>query len=514
MKIIDAAFSTVVAQSWKIGCLICILGVLRWAIRGRVPQQLLFGVWIIVAVALLFPVTIPIAWNPVSFAHKGIPGRLEVIDVATGATSRGIQNLVSNLGLTVSPAVHSGRGSELFLSAASVTALIWLVGAVALILTRGRLWHRFRSRLGQSVAPVNPKYVSAIEDCAQMLGIRAPILVFESDAAVGPAMGGIWRPYLVIPPSLGAQLSDEEFRLVILHELGHWCRRDAAANLLVQCALAVHWFNPAAWLFAGMARLDCELACDEFVLAHVATSRPDVYGKTILKVLATVQHRNAPAAVLGILGGKQQIERRIHMIAQFRTSSVSRIAWGCCLIGLVLLAAATSKLKASNTDTAQPAPSLPAGQLTATELKHYESSEWKFSINTPTNWNRFPPVSANSPYEVVRFESDENGAHNLLIVFRSPRDPKQSLTEWLDTMQKILAKGGFGNFVVGKTTIGSKDIVTLDFDIASTDGRRWSCRHYMIPDGTLGYVLGFGTNRREQLVDLEDRIAKSFQTQE
>jgi hypothetical protein len=353
--------------------------------------------------------------------------------------------------------------------------------------------------------------MAAIVDCAQMLGVRTPISVFESDAAVGPAIGGVWKPYLVIPSSLGAQLSDGELRLVILHELGHWRRRDTVANVLVQCALVVHWFNPAVWLFANMARLDCELACDEFVLGHMAKSGPDVYGKTILKVLATVQRRSAPTAVLGILGSKQQIERRIKMIARFRTVSVSRIAAGCCLIGLVVIAAVTSKLKASSADTTQPVSSSPAGQVTHKELKRYESSEWKFAIDTPTNWNRFPPVSSNSPYEVVRFQSIENGVHDLLIVFRSPRDPSKSPTEWLQEMQKVLEKGGFGNFVVGKTTIGSREVLTLDFDKASPDGGLWSCRHYMISDGTLGYVLGFGTNQREQMADLQDRIAKSFQ---
>jgi hypothetical protein len=153
----------------------------------------------------------------------------------------------------------------------------------------------------------------------------------------------------------------------------------------------------------------------------------------------------------------------------------------------------------------------PAGQATLKELKRYESSEWKFAIDTPANWNRFPPVSSNSPFEVVRFQSIENGVHDLLIVFRSPRDLSQSPTEWLQEMQKVLGKGGFGNFVVGKTKIGSRAVLTLDFDKAGPDWKLWSCRHHMISNGTLGYVLGFGTSQREQLADLQDRIAKSLQ---
>ena len=35
-------------------------------------------------------------------------------------------------------------------------------------------------------------------------------------------------------------------------------------------------------------------------------------------------------------------------------------------------------------------------------------------------------MSTNSPYELIRFASSEDGTH-LLIIFRRPHDPEQSL---------------------------------------------------------------------------------------
>lgn len=58
--------------------------------------------------------------------------------------------------------------------------------------------------------------------------------------------------------------------------------------------------------------------------------------------------------------------------------------------------------------------------------------------------------------------------------------------------------------------IGGKRVVTLDFDRSTPDGGVWSCRHYFIADGTLLYVLGFGTTRRDAMLDLFDRVAKTF----
>jgi hypothetical protein len=144
------------------------------------------------------------------------------------------------------------------------------------------------------------------------------------------------------------------------------------------------------------------------------------------------------------------------------------------------------------------------------EMKHYVSSEWRFALDIPAPWNSFPPLSSNSPFEVIRFMSHEEGVH-LLIIFRSPRDPKKTPKEYSDQIQQVLAKGGFGNFVGGETSIRSRPVLTLDFDKPAGDNGTWSCRHYFMFDGTLCYTLGFGTDHRAAMIDLYDRMAKSFE---
>jgi hypothetical protein len=143
------------------------------------------------------------------------------------------------------------------------------------------------------------------------------------------------------------------------------------------------------------------------------------------------------------------------------------------------------------------------------EMKRYRSGEWSFSIDIPTRWNIFPTVPSNSPYEVVRFASHEDGFHNL-IVFREPYDPKQSPEDHSKLIQDVLAKQGFSNFVQGNATIGSKTVVTLDFDKAFEQDI-WSCRHYFMIDGsTLAYVVSFGSTKWADMNHLFGRMAQSF----
>jgi hypothetical protein len=147
--------------------------------------------------------------------------------------------------------------------------------------------------------------------------------------------------------------------------------------------------------------------------------------------------------------------------------------------------------------------------MNTTEMKRYKSAEWNFALDIPRRWHAFPPVSGNSPLEVIRFASKEEGNH-LVIIFRGPRDPKKSLKEVCDQVQQVLAGKSFGNFSTTETSIGTRPALLLEFD-RPQDGGIWSCREYFVAEGTLQYTLGFGTNKKDSMFELYDRMARSFE---
>jgi hypothetical protein len=166
---------------------------------------------------------------------------------------------------------------------------------------------------------------------------------------------------------------------------------------------------------------------------------------------------------------------------------------------------ARTTVETIGTSPQTPPPKTPPG------FKHYNDFTWNFELDIPEGWNTFPPNHENSPNELLRFASSANGKH-LLIVFRTPHDPTQSLEEISNSVQKILAKAGFENFVSGETSIGGNPARTLDFDRPEGDGT-WSCREYFIAEGTLVYTLGFGTTDKAAMFETFDRMAKTFRFQ-
>ena len=74
-----------------------------------------------------------------------------------------------------------------------------------------------------------------------------------------PAVFGLRRVSLLLPETGLDQLTDQELRLMFLHEMAHVRRQDMLLNFLLMAVQFVHWFNPLLWL--GLHRLRAVFLC-------------------------------------------------------------------------------------------------------------------------------------------------------------------------------------------------------------------------------------------------------------
>jgi len=355
MNLLPHVFSAVVAQSGRIGLLILVWMALRPVLRGRVPQQILFAGWIVLALGLLIPISLPVAWSPFNFVRPTSDLAGEAISVPPQSITTAVVPHAPAALVTPTPAMP--RATARFWTRQKIIAIIWLTGIGGLLGVRLLVGMQFYGRLRRSPAQASPQIDAMVTECAKMLRITRSISVRMTDAAGGPALGGLIRPVVFIPNHLPEVLTTDELRLVILHELGHWRRGDTLVNFLSQAALVLHWFNPLVWIAVGMTRADCELACDEFVMRHLATARTHEYGATLLKVLAMGRGSTPALAVLGILENKKLLKRRIQMIADYRVTTVRRAFAGWALLALLAVAVVTREMRAQ--PATPPAPSTP-----------------------------------------------------------------------------------------------------------------------------------------------------------
>lgn len=361
MTALELLFRAVADASWRASLLVLAVLLLRPLLRGRLPARVLFWAWLALAVRLLLPVTLPVAWSP--FAASPLPSPPAFL---VGILELDTENPLPAAAPPPPAAAGSPPETRGFRpSALQWAALVWVAGVAALVLARVAGGRRFARRLRRASHAPAPDVDALLAKAAAQSGVRPPPLLV-TPLVRAPALQGLFRPRLLLPPGLTEQLTPAELQAVFAHELAHAQRRDLPAHALLHAAAIVHWFNPLAWLAARAARHDCELACD----AHVVRSLPDaaraLYGATLLKIIQLTPRLTPPPLALGVVETKHQLHRRLLMIVTRPSSRPVVTALSCALFLAAAALSLTRTLQAQSVSAA-PAATPPVRQIAGSE---------------------------------------------------------------------------------------------------------------------------------------------------
>ena len=115
----------------------------------------------------------------------------------------------------------------------------------------------------------------------QEIGLKKPPVLAFSSEVISPKTVGWIRPVIVLPDH-DLSLSDDKFRLLLLHELYHFKGQDNGWKLLSSIVFSIYWFHPLVrWLVSSFA-VECELACDEKVLKGATASITREYAEMLI----------------------------------------------------------------------------------------------------------------------------------------------------------------------------------------------------------------------------------------
>ena len=250
------------------------------------------------------------------------------------------------------------------------TGLVWLWAAgFALALAR-LLAACFRAhRIRRAARPFRDPELAA--ELARELGIRQPFRVLETAGAVMPMTFGLLRPAVLLP-SDSAGWPDSRWRTVLLHELAHVRRGDAATQLLARVALAFHWWNPLAWTAWGEFLKERERAADDLVL-NAGERAPD-YAGHLLEVARGLQSAPATAWAGVCMARPSQLEGRLLAILDARVNRKSP-GRAAAVLAAALAVAVIAPLAALRAQNAQVPPDVDATIRAANSQKNHEMLE-------------------------------------------------------------------------------------------------------------------------------------------
>jgi len=149
--------------------------------------------------------------------------------------------------------------------------------------------------------------------------------VYLSEKVTSPAVYGIIRPRIILPLSY----KDKDIELIIQHEKTHIRGLDNLWRMIAFMVVAVHWFNPLAWMFLRALLADLELSCDERVLVKLGVDRSKEYATALLEC------RQGPTVFASAFGGAR-IRTRIENVLSFRKLTWISLVVFVALIGIIL----------------------------------------------------------------------------------------------------------------------------------------------------------------------------------
>jgi len=334
-----------------------VLLVMKPLTRKHLSQRWQYYVWLLVVLRLLLPlaptVTVPSGTLPSVLTRSApsvatsVPTTTTPVDTAPGtALPTGKPATSTETSPQTLPA-PTGVGTTWPVS--TLLLLIWAIGALAVMIWNIAGYTRFKRTVQRTMVRVTDAHFLAIlEDCRQEIHVRATPRLYTSASVASPILLGILHPAIVLPDR---QLTDNDLRYALLHELTHARRQDGLLKWIAAIAVSIHWFNPLAYVMQYELNHSCELSCDETVTRQFSTDDRRGYGSMLLAV-ASMTGAPSPAMFSAMVEDKRNLKERLGAIMsskkQTKRTTVVSVMSIVLIAAIGILAGCTPKATTSS----------------------------------------------------------------------------------------------------------------------------------------------------------------------
>ena len=217
-----------------------------------------------------------------------------------------------------------------------VILFVWLAGLVTLMAQVVTGIYVTRRVIHGATALDKGRWSRMLTQLTEQLRIDFTIPLLRSHSQSMPMVCGIIHPMMLLPQE-AEDWTPCQRRTVLIHELAHVKRRDCLTHCMARIALALHWFNPLAWVALHHMRIAREQACDDLVLN--AGSEPEVYADQLLQIARAMQYSAWTSGTSVSMANKSQLEGRLCSILDTqrnRHALTSRFVWQGVLLGMLI----------------------------------------------------------------------------------------------------------------------------------------------------------------------------------
>ena len=163
--------------------------------------------------------------------------------------------------------------------------------------------------------------------------------IWMLEGASHPFVWGWLRGDIYLPSRFAPTSTENVSRQILMHELAHIHRWDAAVNTLQIIAQAIFFFHPLIWWTNKKIRGEREKCSDEITIACL-NAQPKEYSSAIVDSLVTEYESQIPIPSLAIAGPVKNIEDRIKTMMNPGKRFRHRPTWTAIITSMTLAAIA------------------------------------------------------------------------------------------------------------------------------------------------------------------------------
>ncbi len=158
-------------------------------------------------------------------------------------------------------------------------AYIWGAGVLIFLLVVIISYFRLLCRKNKNAVKISDNKI--FSEVKKELKIKRHIKLKASSDIDSPMLVGVLFPTVYIPCR---EIPSGNMRMVLLHELTHYKRKDLLIKWFAILVNAVHWFNPLCYLACANLSEACEVSCDMAVTKNMSEDEQKLYMQTILNL--------------------------------------------------------------------------------------------------------------------------------------------------------------------------------------------------------------------------------------
>ncbi len=218
--------------------------------------------------------------------------------------------------------------TPLLLKVSYVFCVFWILGVCCM---GGKYIYELRKlyRRNKTCFPCESHKKELFDEICRLLNIqKEKIHLYQSYSVHISEHSGLWKPKVVLPVE---EYSEEELRVMYVHELTHYKQKDIWIKTLAAIVLILHFFNPVVWWFHHLLRRWSEYACDDKASRYAGGMKQ--YFSVITKIVVNMGKLDA-YFIMQLVEDENELLERMERMKKNRSHKKRSltVAVGICMV--------------------------------------------------------------------------------------------------------------------------------------------------------------------------------------